>query len=305
MKRFASFLLPAAAFLGMAVFSSSAANAAGEGIRLCAASLAPSLFPFFVLAKLLSAMGLPALLGQVFRRPMAQLFHLSGAGAQAFFFGISGGYPLGASVTAQLRRDGLLTQDEAERLLAFANNSGPGFILGTAAGVFASPGAGFLLYVTHVLAAACVGLLFRPQSPPDNAPSSGAAPKPLTEAFPESVSGALTAVIQVCGYVVFFRALLGICPALPLSQTGTALITGLLELGSGITALSGCSPTPVTLTAAAFLIGWGGLSVHGQTLAAVRGTDIKCARHLAGRALCGLFAAIFTYLPALILFGNQ
>lgn len=289
----------------MAVFSSDAANAAGEGIRLCAASLAPSLFPFFVLAKLLSAMGLPALLGQAFRRPMARLFHLSGVGAQAFFFGISGGYPLGASVTAQLRREGLLTRDEAERLLAFANNSGPGFILGTAAGVFASPIAGLLLYATHVLAAACVGLLFRPELPPENTPFPATASKSLTEAFPDAVSGALTAVIQVCGYVVFFRALLGMCPALPLPQTGTALLTGLLELGSGITALSGSSPTPVSLTVAAFLIGWGGLSVHGQTLAAVRGTDIKCARHLAGRALCGLFAALFTFLPAQILFGVQ
>ncbi|MGM9614381.1 MAG: sporulation protein [Oscillospiraceae bacterium] len=298
MKRYVPLLLPAAIFCGMVVFSADAASGAREGIRLCAASLAPSLFPFFVLAKLLSAMGLPTLLGQSLQKPMGRLFHISGAGAQAFFLGISGGYPLGASVTAQLRRDGLISRDEAERLLAFANNSGPGFILGAAAGVFQSPAAGILLYVTHVLAAVCVGILFRPKAPPDNSRHVETPPKSLAEAFPDAVSGALTAVLNVCGYVIFFRALLGMLPAIPLPQTGAALMTGLFELGSGITALTGLSPAPDTLAAAAFLLGWGGLSVHGQTLGVVRDTDISCARHLAGRALCGVFAAVFTFLAA-------
>lgn len=286
----------------MVAFSAGAADGARDGIRLCAASLAPSLFPFFVLARLLSAMGLPALLGQSLQKPMARFFHISGAGAQAFFLGISGGYPLGAAVTAQLRRDKLISRDEAERLLAFSNNSGPGFILGAAAGVFHSPAAGLLLYITHVLAALCVGLLFRPKKMPDTAPSAELPPKTLAEAFPDAVSGALTAVLNVCGYVVFFRALLGMLPPLPLAQAGTALMTGLFELGSGISALAGCSPAPDTLAAAAFLLGWGGLSVHGQTLGVVRDADISCARHLAGRALCGILAAVFTFLPARLFF---
>ena len=75
-----------------------------------------------------------------------------------------------------------------------------------------------------------------------------------------------------------------------------------MELGSGIAAFSGMAPTPVTLAGAAFLLGWGGLSVHAQTLGAVAGTDIKCARHLTGRALCGIFAAVFTYGGAFFLY---
>lgn len=302
MRRFLPLALPGALFLGLIFFSPGAAAGAREGLRLCAASLAPSLFPFFVLARLLSAMGLPDLLAQRLGSVMRRLFHISGAGTQAFFLGISGGYPLGASVTAQLRRDGLVTRDEAERLLAFCNNSGPGFILGAAAAVLQNPTAGLVLYGTHVTAALCVGRLFRPKAmPPEPLPAERVYPG-LGEAFPDAVAGAVTAVINVCGYVVFFRALLGLFPAPPLPPVAAALFTGFFELGSGISTLAGCSASPATLAAAAFLLGWGGLSVHGQTLGAVRGTDIKCARHLAGRALCGGIAAGLTYVLSLWLF---
>ena len=71
--------------------------------------------------------------------------------------------------------------------------------------------------------------------------------------------------------------------------------TGFFELGSGIASLRGFPPEPPYLALAAFMLGWGGLSVHGQTLGVLAGTDIKCARHLAGRALCGVFSAAYAF----------
>ena len=61
-----------------------------------------------------------------------------------------------------------------------------------------------------------------------------------------------------------------------------ALCTGVLELGTGIGAMQGLAPTPANLALAAFLIGWGGVSVHCQTAAVLAGTDIKSPAH--GRA---------------------
>ena len=125
----------------------------------------------------------------------------------------------------------------------------------------------------------------------------------FSEAFPNAVSNALSSTLAVCGYVVLFSALLGcISPLAALPPLPRALLTGFAELGSGIAALRGIPVTPANLAAAAFLLGWGGLSVHAQTLAAVAGTDIKGARHLMGRALCGCAAAVFAYGFALLLF---
>ncbi len=309
MKKTLPLLSIAALFAALVFRSAQAAEGARQAMAVCAMTLVPSLLPFFALANLLSALGLPELLGTLLGGAAERLFRVSPAGAQAFFLGLAGGYPLGASVTADLRRSGRISRSEAERLLAFCNNSGPAFILGAAGGVFRSPRAGLLLYVSHVLAAIAVGVLLRgrKRAVPEGAdtPSGNhAAPPPFSKALTGAVSRAVASTLAVCGYVVLFGALLGLAgPWLAaLSPLTGAFLRGLLELGGGISAMAGLQPGPVTLAAAAFLLGWGGLSVHCQTLGVTADTDISCARHLAGRALCGLIAAVFTYLGALLLF---
>ncbi len=305
MKRSLPVLLVLWLFTLLVVFSGLAAEGARQGLAICAATLAPSLFPFFVLANMLSSLGLPDILGDLFGGLMGRLFRVSPGGCQAFFLGLSGGYPLGASVTADLRREGRVSRQEAERLLAFCNNSGPAFIIGTAGGVFHSPRAGLLLYLTHVLAAVTVGVLFRPRedAPMPKKQPAPAQAVPLGRALTGAMSAALASTATVCGYVVLFSSLLGLLkPVLSLPPMAGALVLGFLELGSGVAAMAGQAAAPIPLAVTALLLGWGGLSVHCQTMGVLAGTDIRCARHLAGRALCGMFAAAYTYVGALLLF---
>ncbi|MCD8117160.1 MAG: hypothetical protein LUE21_08640 [Oscillospiraceae bacterium] len=304
MKRFLRHLpvLTVLALFGaLMLCSGQAAEGARKGLSVCAATLIPSLLPFFVLADILAAMGLPELLGHMAGGVMEGLFRISPAGAQAFFLGLSGGYPLGASVVAELRRSGRITKREGERLLAFCNNSGPAFIIGAAGGIFQSPGAGLLLYVSHVMAAVTVGVLFRGkrEDAPTAAPADAPAPLSFSAAFPAAVVKAIGSTMTVCGYVVLFSALLELMtPLALLPPLLRAAVTGFLELGSGVAALAGLSPTPGVLAVVSLMLGWGGVSVHCQTLGVLDGTDISCARHLLGRALCGLFAAGYTFFLA-------
>ena len=52
-----------------------------------------------------------------------------GIGAFALTIGITSGYPVGAKVTSDLYKDNNCTKEEAERLIAFTNSSGPLFII--------------------------------------------------------------------------------------------------------------------------------------------------------------------------------
>ena len=54
-----------------------------------------------------------------------------GEGSYAFIMGIISGYPVGAKIVNKFIEDGTCTKQEAERMLAFTNNSGPLFIIGT------------------------------------------------------------------------------------------------------------------------------------------------------------------------------
>ena len=305
-------LAAALAALGALLLCSQAAlESARAGLSLCAQMIVPSLLPFFMLSSLLQQLGLPGILGRLLSPVTQKLFGIGGAGASALLLGVTGGYPLGADAVARLRRSGALTREQAERALAFCNNSGPAFLVGAAGvGVFHSAGYGLLLYGVHVLSAVLVGMLFAPRS-------GGFQPEERTQiaavALPEAVRSAVCAVLTVSGFVVTFSVVTGVLDASGLlpALVGTlsarlglelhfarALCTGVLELGTGIGAMQGLAPTPANLALAAFLIGWGGVSVHCQTAAVLAGTDIKSARHTAGRLLHGAISALCMWVLA-------
>ena len=70
--------------LFMFVLLSGNAEIAGEhvtrGMRICAETLIPSLFPFMVLSDILVSSGIGAVLGRFFTKPMQGIFGVSGAG---------------------------------------------------------------------------------------------------------------------------------------------------------------------------------------------------------------------------------
>lgn len=62
---------------------------------------------------------------------MKPLFNVPGEGAFPLIMGIISGYPVGAKIVTNFRKENICTKEEAERLLTFTNNSGPLFIIGT------------------------------------------------------------------------------------------------------------------------------------------------------------------------------
>ena len=290
-----------------------------SGLRLCAELIIPSLFPFFVLSGLLSALGFPAMIGRLLAPAAARLFRVSGAGCSALIAGLCGGYPMGAAYIERLYKGGYISAREAGRLLGFCNNSGPAFIMGAVgAGVFSSAAAGLLLYAAHALAAVICGLLLRGGAgeKPGSAPSP-TPPLPFSAALPEAVSQGLAAILKVCGFVVCFTVFTGLLEALGLfsrlsllinGATGAeihwarALLTGFFELGSAVGVMKGLAPSPGNLALAAGLLGWGGISVHFQTLSLIADTDIKSAPHFAGRLISAAVGALLAYTGALLFF---
>lgn len=324
MEKNAPFILSCAAALGglaaLILAPAAAADAVRAGLTLCAQVIIPSLLPFFALSGLICALGLPQLLSRAAEKPMRALFGVSGLGCVPFVLGLTGGYPVGAASVAALVRSGGLTPREGERLLPFCNNTGPAFILGAAgSGVFGGGKCGALLYLSHALAAVAVGVTFsrKASAPAVCAPPGEIRPRPFPAALAESVKGAVSSCLSVCGFVLFFCVVTGLLDRAGIfssaagelsAHTGApltftrALLTGLLELGGGIGAMGGLAASPENLALCSFLLGFGGLSVHCQTLSVLEGTNMKCARHFAGRILHALISALFTFAAASALF---
>lgn len=291
-----------------------------EGLQLCYNVILPSLFPFFILTSLVISLGLAGYLGRLLEPVMRPLFHLGGSCAAVLALGFVGGYPVGARAALTLYESGQCSKTECERLLAFCNNSGPAFILGVVgAGVFADSRVGVLLCLVHALASVCVGLVFRFYHAGEGGETRQRRASPIaaqrfSAAFTDSVKGAVTSSLNICAFVVCFTVILrlgflsGLLPALarllgglfaPLGfseQWAQRLLTGLLELSSGVAALAGSGSLTGRVSMAAFFLGWAGVSVHCQVLSFLAESGLHTWTYIGGKALHGLFSAALTAL---------
>lgn len=301
--------------------SKQAVESAKQGLYICANVIVPSLLPFFVLTSLLSVLGFPQLIAKWSGPFMRKAFGLSGQCCAPLILGLTGSYPVGAVTTVELYKNGLITKNEAQRLLPFCNNSGPAFIIGAAGvGIFRSSAAGLLLYLCHIAAALLVGVIFcsKKSESAKSAPLDCYQVQSLPQALAGSVKGAVTSTITICGFVVFFSVITGLLSYVGLFTSvaghiseylgfelsfSQSLLTGILELGSGIGSMYGLKTTPVNLALASFILGFGGLSVHCQTLAVLDGTGIKSTLHFAGRILHGLISAALVFVISSLLMG--
>ena len=290
-----------------------------DGLTLCGNVILPSLFPFFVLSSLVVELGMSRYLGKLLEPVMAPLFRVNGNCAAALALGAVGGYPVGARTAIQIYETGQCSRAEAERMLAFCNNSGPAFILGVVgAGVFGSGAAGLLLCLAHLLASLLVGVLFRFYRPGEG-PRAGRRRGPefqaasFSRAFTRSVTGALTSTLNICAFILFFTVFLRILDhagvlsgaakllstllaPLGMDQTwAERLLTGLVEVSSGVSSLTDGTLSG-RLSMAAFMLGWAGVSVHCQVLAFLGDSGLSVRTYLAGKLLHGGLSALLARL---------
>ena len=288
-------LLLGACTFGLIRFPAECSQAARDGLALSLETVLPSLFPFFVLSTLCIVCGPADALARALSGTMRPLFRLGGAGAGALVLGLIG--PVGARTVAELYRSGALSRGEAERLLCFCNNAGPGFVLGICGGaLFSSARAGAYLYLIHVLSAMAAGILLcRSASPlPTTSGKTSMRHEALSRAFPAAVRDSFSAVWSVCGFVILFAVLLRLLAlAFPLVAR-VPILLGIVELTTGVLSLSA---TPAGFVGCAALLAWGGLSVHAQTLSVLG--DLSPAWYFRGKLLQTCLSVPLAYLIAL------
>ena len=331
-------------FFGAALlfFPDVSAAAAREGVALCLQTVLPSLFPFFVLSSLLVQSDVPRLLSRAMAGVMYPLFGVSGAGASALILGLLGGYPVGARTVAELYGRGEIGREEAEQLLAFCNNSGPGFFLGVCGtAVFGSARAGMYLYLIHVGAALVTGVLLRRDLglPRRKAVSRQRAPFDLAAALPAAVQSSSSAISRLpaartvsrrscCGatsrragrpfrgsadlaaavgsvsaFVIFFMVLLRLLSLVPALAALPPLPRAALFGFMEMT--NGVNALPATRTGfvlCAAIMNWGGLSVQAQTRAMLAGSALSARRCVIGKAVQALAGVPLALLAAQRLF---
>ena len=311
------------------IFSNSNLPAVKSGIQLWATSVVPSLFPFFVATELLMHTNIIYQLGNFLNIFMKPVFNIRGEGAFAFIMGIISGYPIGAKIATNFRRDNICTKEECERLLSFTNNSGPLFIIGSVGILmYRNTIIGILLFMTHLLASLTVGFIFRfwkKSKQIDNSINLGttytitkkhATLSNLGEILSESIMSSIKSILVIGGFVVIFSSIIsilkssGITHIIEIIATPffnfihispsfiEPLFTGFFEITNGISMISNiaCKKLSINILITAFLLGFGGISVLLQVLSITSKSDLSIKPYIYGKLLHGLIAVLYTYI---------
>ncbi len=314
--------------LCLLIFSRSNLPAVKSGLTLWANSVVPSLFPFFVATELLMHTNIVSQLGLILNNYMKPLFNVRGEGSFAFIMGIISGYPVGAKIATNFRKNNICTKEECERLLSFTNNSGPLFIIGTVGILmFKNTTIGILLFITHILACISVGIIFRfwKKNKQSELYTSKNFSKinskkevnfsNLGEVLAESITSSISTILLIGGFVVIFSSIISILQSSGiLNLISTVLspianfinidlsfisgtLTGILEITNGINFISNivCRKLSINIIITAFLLGFGGISVLLQVWSITSKTDLSIKPYLYGKIIQGFLAGFYTY----------
>lgn len=292
------------------MFSKTNILAVQNAISLFFEKVFPSLFPFFIAADLLSHTNIINILNTILSPIMKPLFNVSGKGAFPFIMGIISGYPTGAKIVSDFRKNNICTKVECERLLAYTNNSGPLFIIGTVgSSLFLSTEIGILLLITHIFGTLTVGIIFRfyknnyyrnenivDELDIDN----------FSSILTESIFTSFKTTGMIFGFIIMFSIInnilltSGILKLFPSAIIGSIL--GTCEITNGINYISMIKSSNLTiqLILTSFFLGFGGISVLMQVYSIISKTDLSIKPYILGKLLHGLTSAIYTLIIILL-----
>lgn len=271
-----------------------------DALYMCYEFIIPTLFPFFVVSGLLIYSGFAGVLSKYSQGIMRPLFNVAPTGAAAFVLGIISGFPTGAICAKDLYKSGNLSKSEAERLLAFCNNSGPLFIIGSiGVAVLGKPIYGVILYLIHIVSSIIVGIIFsRYNKDKHISPPTRINQKEMT--VPQVISVSLNegakSIITVCFSIVFFSATSrALFDLIPISQSLSAILYGICEFSTGALGIGNLELDVVyKLILVSFIVGFSGLCVHIQVMAVTADSGLSLKPYILGKTLHSIIAAAIT-----------
>lgn len=266
-----------------------ALNGSKQGLDLCVRTVIPSLFPFFFLSMMLTT-SMENEDSKLLRR-LSGYVNIPKAAAPIVVPAFLGGYPVGAKSVADMYRNGILTKQMAEKLLAFCSNAGPSFLFGMVSVFFPDKKMVWKLWVIHILGALFVANIYPRTGQDEIEPHSSQ----HILCQKDLMLSSLSAIGIVCGWVILFRILIsflnqyvfGILP--PWIQV---VVIGILELSNGCCELMRISDVGLRFVICSSMLAFGGVCVLLQTISVLQGLSIR--HYLIGKSIQSIFSLILS-----------
>ena len=285
--------LTGALILGLIILSHprTASEGIRNGLNLLYNSLIPALFPFMVISGYVAKSSATDMLSRFMNNHTGKRLYINAYHFLPFILGCLGGYPIGARVITDLRKQGYLSDSEAQQLFCWCINPGAAFVI-TAVGSFmlGSTASGIIIYSSCMMSSVILGLfnlLFFKEAIP-TVPCS-APVKKQENPFIQAVASSVEAMLGICGWVIFFSALCELTTELVANESLCLFINAVAEVTSG------CKSTiaaGLSLPVISALISFGGLAVTAQISPDLISCGIKIKAYVCWRIAGGAISAL-------------
>lgn len=304
------------------IFSENNFLATSTGLDIFLSSVFPSLFPFLVATEILYNSNFIHILEKNTKKIIPKLFNVPPKAALAIILGFISGYPIGAKITANLKKDKYITQAEAERLLAFTNNSSPIFIISTIGiSIYKDKHIGIILLLISILSSILVGIIFRFWKYNDkefidyscislNENNKLKIVPSIIDVFINSVKNSIITILQIGGFIIIFSVILSILKSTGilnvisyiLSLTGIpetfaqGLIYGFFEISNGLNLIKTIYSQNIILSllTTSAILGFGGISILFQIYSIINKEHISIKPYIYGKLLNLCISVILT-----------
>lgn len=281
-----------AALIGCAVmvtFPEVTASASKEAIHLWLNSIVPTLLPFFIVANFLKKTGLVSRIS-----PRIYPF------AMAFL----SGYPMGARISGDYFREGLIDRNQLRQILGYSMVTGPAFLIGAVGIEFlGSHKLGLILAASHYASALINSAFYGSKGgrSPVITGKKGVRQDSYYNIFTDAILDSFQSIAIILAYLIMFMiatdllqfsGILGFAP----NMETAAMLKGFLEMTVGCNSLMLCSSGDlVKTTLASFMVSFGGLSVLGQSMSMLRGCEIGLWQLFKIKMTQGIISGLLTF----------
>ncbi|MBQ8425171.1 MAG: hypothetical protein IJX17_04050 [Clostridia bacterium] len=293
-----------------------------DGLKLFFYSVFPALFPFMLLTKLLTELGVIEKFFSKFDKISYLIFGTPGISIYTLFMSIISGYPIGAKIISELYQKDIISSEEAQKMSVFCTTSGPSFVIGTVGTImFNNYKFGLILYFSHILSSIVLGVIFNIFSKNKRIFTKN---KEKLQFFRNNniigfcITETIKSLLIIGSYITIFYLIGEILDSIKLftlfnnllkpifnllnidSKYSNGLIYGILEVTRGSKNLSLINDK-LSLILTSGLISFSGLSIIFQSMAFLKQTKIKthtfifskCVHSLFSMILCFIFIKLF------------
>ncbi len=298
------------------IFPKSVSSGIKSGINCCLDVLIPSMFPFMVVAAVVTVSGLDEKFKFIFAKPAKFLFYLPPCTVPAIIISLFGGYPIGAYCIKSLYKSGAINEEQMNRMMCFCVNFGPAFIISALGQILLSNyNLGIILFLiqvfSSVLIAVIMGIIARIKKADFYYKKAQLKNKnfSFSQILIKACDSASKSLLGVCSLVTLFFGIISVLNDLGLINFISCLLLRKINIPQYISntlvlstiemtqsCIMGAKNSATPYPTYSWIIGFGGICAHTQIISQLRDCPFKYSKFLIMRIINGLFTCAVTAL---------